>query len=505
MVKCKFDNCIKSASFELKFGDSPSYCMDHKDDIMIDTKHKRCLECDIMPSFGKEAGKATHCAEHKKDDMFDVVSRQCKFKNCPVQPSFGREMHKPTHCDEHKEDDMLNVVSKRCEFNGCTIIPVFGKIQGKATHCEAHKEDSMLNVISKRCIYEGCPIQPAFGKEFGKATHCEAHKDKDMFNVKSKLCMYEGCPIRPTFGKIQGKSTHCSEHKEDDMFDVINKRCEKCDKRPNFGFEKNKPTRCKTHKEKDMKDVVHKLCEHPNCTIRANYGSYFTGRYKCAKHYDKKTEWKINGCINCKNMAIWSQYGNLPYTHCDCCVPEGYKSAIAGKCNKCGLNDLLLDSVGNCLLSCSEIHKDRVKYSENEMLKKFTSLNWNFVNDKIAESGCSLRRPDFTFDFGSMILIVENDENQHKSRPCECEQIRMIQLFQDYGGIPVHFIRFNPDKYKCNKGTNETLPKRLDKLCKRIDKIKNDKTFYINNPNLTVSYMYYDNWDDLWSIDKFDF
>ncbi len=119
------------------------------------------------------------------------------------------------------------------------------------------------------------------------------------------------------------------------------------------------------------------------------------------------------------------------------------------------------------------------------------------VSKRCIFDGCSLKRPDFMFDLGSMILIVENDENQHRSRPCECEQSRMIQIHQDYGGIPVHFIRFNPDRYKTN--SPQPLAKRLNFLCGIIEKIKKDKKFFKRYPYLSVSYLYYDNFD-IWNV-----
>ena len=201
-------------------------------------------------------------------------------------------------------------------------------------------------------------------------------------------------------------------------------------------------------------------------------------------------------------MALFSVSGKAPFELCDNCVPEEYKSELAGTCNKCGLSDLILDSENNCYLSCSEIHKERIKYSETEMLKAFTNKKWEFVSDKTPDNGCSKRRPDFVFDLGIGILIVENDENQHKSYPCECEQTRMIQIHQDYGGLPVHFIRFNPDKYKTNSKV-EILGKRLKNLCEIIKTIKTKPTeFFKRNPFLTVSYIYYDDWNGIWSVDK---
>jgi len=250
-----------------------------------------------------------------------------------------------------------------------------------------------------------------------------------------------------------------------------------------------------------MYNVKDKTCLEENCKTRPYYGNYELGKIHCAKHRDKKTEWLIKYCENCKNIAIRSKDGNFPYTHCDNCAPENYTSKISGICKSCNLTNLLLDSEQKCLLSCSEIHKERIKYSENEMLKEFEKQKFDFVNDKTVDGGCSLRRPDFIMDFTNGILIIENDENQHKSRPCECEQTRMIQIFQDHGGIPVHFIRFNPDFYKTVK-TPESLGKRLTELTKIIKKIKKDKDFFQRNMNLTVSYLYYDNYNGIFEVSE---
>lgn len=56
-------------------------------------------------------------------------------------------------------------------------------------------------------------------------------------------------------------------------------------------------------------------------------------------------------------------------------------------------------------------------------------------------------RPDFVFDAVTHMIVVEIDEDQHKYYPCECEQIRMINISQSLG-MPTIFIRYNPDKYQ---------------------------------------------------------
>ena len=119
--------------------------------------------------------------------------------------------------------------------------------------------------------------------------------------------------------------------------------------------------------------------------------------------------------------------------------------------------------------------------------------NINYTTyDKIIKDGCSLYRPDFVFDLGDRIIVLEVDENQHKSYLCECEQKRMIQIHQDYGGLDVCFIRYNPDNYK-NKN-NKIIKNDIGRHNKLLDTI-NNLTLYRPQYNLSVIYMYYDGYD----------
>lgn len=65
--------------------------------------------------------------------------------------------------------------------------------------------------------------------------------------------------------------------------------------------------------------------------------------------------------------------------------------------------------------------------------------------DKQVSGGCSLRRPDMFIELLTHLVIIEIDENQHKQTPCE--NLRMVQLFEDVAQRPCVFIRFNPDSY----------------------------------------------------------
>jgi hypothetical protein len=68
-----------------------------------------------------------------------------------------------------------------------------------------------------------------------------------------------------------------------------------------------------------------------------------------------------------------------------------------------------------------------------------------FVHNRTV-GGCSSRRPDWYIDLLTHALIVECDEDAHHNYSCENK--RTMELFQDFGGRPTVFLRFNPDQYQ---------------------------------------------------------
>lgn len=81
-----------------------------------------------------------------------------------------------------------------------------------------------------------------------------------------------------------------------------------------------------------------------------------------------------------------------------------------------------------------------------EYLKEEFKEQITMIFDQKVADGCSRRRPDVMIDFGTHVVIVECDENQHKGY--DCENKRMMEIFQDCGSRPIVFIRFNPDAYE---------------------------------------------------------
>ena len=111
---------------------------------------------------------------------------------------------------------------------------------------------------------------------------------------------------------------------------------------------------------------------------------------------------------------------------------------------------------------------------------------------------CGKERPDRTYDFGDKIIIVECDEHQHRDRACLCEQTRMVNIGQAYGGIPVYFIRFNPDDYTSKIETKDpvAIQKRYKVLSDLLVSIRDGKTT-LTEGLVSALYMYYDEWSCL--------
>jgi len=61
--------------------------------------------------------------------------------------------------------------------------------------------------------------------------------------------------------------------------------------------------------------------------------------------------------------------------------------------------------------------------------------------------GPSRKRPDVLIPFENFNIIIECDEEQHKTTSYECECKRAMEIFTDLDNKPLVMLRFNPDSY----------------------------------------------------------
>jgi hypothetical protein len=110
--------------------------------------------------------------------------------------------------------------------------------------------------------------------------------------------------------------------------------------------------------------------------------------------------------------------------------------------------------------------------------------------DKRVTGGCSKKRPDILVQTEWGNIILEIDENQHKSKTynCYCEIVRMKQLYFDVGTERLLIVRYNPDNYRPSYGKIFSETERLRYLLKTLQK------YFIEPPkyNCTVLYLFYD-------------
>jgi hypothetical protein len=317
--------------------------------------------------------------------------------------------------------------------------------------CKKHKKNNMINVMNPICIEEGCRINPCFNFEGeSKGLYCKTHADKEMVNVKESTCKEELCYIRPSFNfKGEKKGIFCFFHKKEGMVNLYGKTCNKngCKIEPCFNYEgETKGLYCKTHADKEMVNVKDPTCKEELCYIQPsfNFKGETIGLY-CLSHKKKDmTDVKHKRCNSCDLFRVLKENNYL----CSYCAPESSK---------------------------------RQKTKELQIAKFLTENSIKFINNKQFQNDCCLKyRPDFLVECHTYYLIIEVDENAHRSYEKECEIIRMNNISSAIG-LPVKFIRYNPDNKDYKKKEKENL---------LLETIKNNSKFEYIEDILPI-YLFY--------------
>lgn len=74
-------------------------------------------------------------------------------------------------------------------------------------------------------------------------------------------------------------------------------------------------------------------------------------------------------------------------------------------------------------------------------------LAWSSWNKQLTETACGRYRPDFVFEAPTHAVMVEVDEHQHARLGYACDAVRMLDIYNSFGGLPIVFVRFNPDEF----------------------------------------------------------
>jgi hypothetical protein len=520
MINVKDKTCLKCnkiPNFGIEGAKTGIYCVDHKEPHMINVKKDSCLKCGKYSSFGiPGTKKGLYCSDHKEPEMINVKDKSCL--KCEKRPSYGSQGSKnPVYCRDHKEPDMVNVVSKTCLK--CDKRPNYAnRGSRKALYCVTHKEPDMIDVKNKSCIK--CEKTPTYGHPGTKsAICCTDHKDPGMVNVKDKTCSkilrenpegdvssFKKCEKIPIYG-IPGakKGIYCFDHKEVGMINVKDKTCKMCHKFPVYGIPGTKKgLYCVDHKEAGMVNVKGKFCTHDGCSTTATFGLLFHPKIHCARHRGNneyyKNAPKCSGEKCQEKPCFTNKKDNYP-VRCEDHKLADDVDVVQRKCGLCKRDFILKDGnlCGDCGIFKNEKYMKRKELEVKALLddEKIQYQTW----DKIPDDSCLKYRPDFVLDYGTHIVVLEVDENGHSTYTCECEQTRMINIHQDFGGLRVCFIRYNPDSYKNSDGEKiKTTTGRSERL---LTTLKNLET-HPPDEDLSVIYMYYNGDDGKNYIEKID-
>jgi hypothetical protein len=90
------------------------------------------------------------------------------------------------------------------------------------------------------------------------------------------------------------------------------------------------------------------------------------------------------------------------------------------------------------------------RFVTEHLKSAFPNIRWTV--DRRIKGGNSARRPDLIWDFGTFVIIVEIDEDQHKTYDKEDLKLREKELLSDLKGKKLVIIYFNPDEYTDKDG-----------------------------------------------------
>jgi hypothetical protein len=465
-------------------------CEKHKEKGMIEKRNQRCHyinpengeQCETKSSYKiTENYTATRCGKHKNQNMICSEKRICNYifpdgKKCNTHAIYGYEKdNKRIRCSSHILEGMEDLLNNKCEFiddvthEKCKLLASYGyEEDNKRIRCSGHKLKNMEDLSCKKC--EECKTIASFGYEKdGIKRMCAKHKLKDMINLHKNYCEFDGCG-KIAYYKYESdrKNRFCFSHKLSGMITSNNRSCKECNVSASYGELFSDKIHCKAHKSPNEFLYNFPICEEQDCNEYAYYTNDKSNYpHRCEKH-------KLDDDVN----------------------------LIEEPCSKCNLTFILNKSTGLCSY-CNAFEIEKIhKAKETATIKYLIENGIQFDSlDKKVEHGCSKYRPDSVVDYQYFMVIGEVDENQHRSYSNECEIARMIQIYQDFGGIPVISVRYNPDNYTDKNGVIikpnpkyrlnvllETL-KRIELLKKQFEKGKGFNGLY-------VCYLFYDGYEE---------
>lgn len=262
------------------------------------------------------------------------------------------------------------------------------------------------------------------------------------------------CCLTANYG--HDKKLYCAKHKLPGM-KILGKikTCELCHKKtPSYALPGHKPTHCKGCSTTGMEMTKRaQMCE--GCGLyRGHYGRQNEPARFCRECATADMCDVVHAmCQVCGVLRPSYRISGQSATHCAGCATEGMLAPVYPRCSAEGCDTVVSGRYRLCTIhdpdrkARSRVRETKVAgYLETTDLPPCTSRDKRIPGAK--RDVCGAYRPDFVWLLPQHVVVLEVDELQHAGPGYTCENRRMLDIWNSYGGLPLIIIRFNPDAYK---------------------------------------------------------
>ena len=299
-------NCTKQPNFGKVDDEFPTYCFTHKSEDMINIMSKKCEfnGCPGRARYGYKGESPLYCIIHKDDHVSDreepiinLIDKTCLIEGCDTYPKYNYiGSNTALYCSKHAATfpdknglPMINIKNKICCENGCYQQCSFAeKIGDTPKYCSIHADSNMINVKIKKCSTDECDYEALFGYIYEKkikCIHCAKKENKKIAKINAKIkkdqkyrylltgnlkpkCEQSGCILYATYTDSQQKiPTFCYQHKKRGQKIVNYIACKNCHEQPVFGHDTCKICRSKDKYKKNRELRIKEFLEGENINI----------------------------------------------------------------------------------------------------------------------------------------------------------------------------------------------------------------------------------------------